>query len=84
MMNSVCSCDGPVIAASKSMDNNMCCSRRGVVVVPRGESSSSSRNVCGVARASMVDSYESSSDLVKRMERAWLISQIKFKSFSFF
>ncbi|KAG6770840.1 hypothetical protein POTOM_026539 [Populus tomentosa] len=83
-MNSVCSCDGPVIAASKSVDNNMCCLRRGVVVVPHGESSSSSRKVCGVARASMVDSYESSSDLVKRMERAWLISQIKFKSFSFF
>jgi hypothetical protein len=50
-MNSVCSCDGPVIAASKSMDNNMCCLRRGVVVVPHGESSSGSRKVCGVARA---------------------------------
>ncbi|XP_077238186.1 dnaJ/Hsp40 cysteine-rich domain superfamily protein [Tasmannia lanceolata] len=31
--------------------------------------------VCGGARASMVDSYESSSDFVKRMEQAWLISQ---------
>ena len=48
MMNSVCSCDGPVIAASKSMDKNMCC-LRGVVVLPHGESSSSSRKVCGVA-----------------------------------
>ncbi|KAL7001790.1 hypothetical protein U1Q18_002938 [Sarracenia purpurea var. burkii] len=31
---------------------------------------------CGVrVRASMVDSYESSSHFAKRMERAWLISQ---------
>ncbi|CAK7353992.1 unnamed protein product [Dovyalis caffra] len=80
MMNSLSSCNRPMIAAAKSMDNSMSCLRRGggggaVVVVPHGTSSSSSRRVCGVVRASMVDSYESSSDFVKRMEQAWLISQ---------
>jgi hypothetical protein len=49
---------------------------RGVVVVSLGSSSRSSRRGCGVVRASMVDSYESSSDFVKRMEQAWLISQV--------
>jgi hypothetical protein len=73
-----------MIAAAKSMDINMSCLRRGVVIVPHGTSNSSSRRVCGVVRASMVDSYESSSDIAKRMEQAWLISQVKFKSFSFF
>lgn len=41
---------------------------------------------CGI-RASMVDSdsYESSSNFVKRMEQAWLISQVcSFFLFSFF
>ncbi|PON73191.1 Heat shock protein DnaJ, cysteine-rich domain containing protein [Parasponia andersonii] len=33
-----------------------------------------SSRVCGV-RASMVDSYESSSNFIKRMEQTWLISQ---------
>ncbi|GMN45573.1 hypothetical protein TIFTF001_014756 [Ficus carica] len=37
-------------------------------------SRSLSSRVCGV-RASMVDSYESSSNFIKRMEQAWLISQ---------
>jgi hypothetical protein len=73
-----------MIAAAKSMDINMSCLRRGVVIVPHGTSNSSSRTVCGVVRASMLDSYESSSDIAKRMEQAWLISQVKFKSFSFF
>ena len=61
------------------MDNNMSCIRRagaGVVVVSYGSSSRSSRRGCGVVRASMVDSHESSSDFVKRMEQAWLISQV--------
>ena len=49
---------------------------RGVVVVSLGSSSRSSRRGCGVVRASMVDSYESYSDFVKRMEQAWLISQV--------
>ncbi|KAG5541249.1 hypothetical protein RHGRI_021179 [Rhododendron griersonianum] len=36
-----------------------------------------SRNTCSVGvRASMVDSTESSSNFAKRMERAWLISQV--------
>ncbi|XP_044464639.1 chaperone protein DnaJ [Mangifera indica] len=34
-----------------------------------------SRVVFGGARASMVDSYESSSDFARRTEQAWLISQ---------
>lgn len=38
-----------------------------------------SRNTCSVGvRASMVDSTESSSNFAKRMERAWLISQVRF------
>ncbi|KAJ6361231.1 hypothetical protein OIU78_001800 [Salix suchowensis] len=64
-----------MIAAAKSMDINMFCLRRGVVIVTHGTSNSSSRRVCGAVRASMVDSYESSSDFSKRMEQAWLISQ---------
>ncbi|XP_065848744.1 uncharacterized protein [Euphorbia lathyris] len=45
------------------------------VVVPRGSKfAGASYRVC-VVKASMVDSYESSSDFSKRMEQAWLISQ---------
>ena len=77
-MNSVCSCSRPMIAAAKSMDINVFCFRRGVVIVTHGTSKSSSRRVCGAVRASMVDSHESSSDFSKRMEQAWLISQVKF------
>ncbi|KAJ6673890.1 PLASTID TRANSCRIPTIONALLY ACTIVE PROTEIN [Salix viminalis] len=47
----------------------------GFVVVSHGTSSRSSSRGCGGVRASMVDSYESSSDFVKRMEQAWLISE---------
>lgn len=39
-----------------------------------------SRVVFGGARASMVDSYESSSDFARRTEQAWLISQVFFFS----
>ncbi|KAJ6383102.1 hypothetical protein OIU77_031514 [Salix suchowensis] len=64
-----------MIVAAKSVDINMFCLRRGVVLVTHCTSNSSSRRVCGAVRASMVDSYESSSDFSKRMEQAWLISQ---------
>ncbi|KAL5782982.1 hypothetical protein ACOSP7_008011 [Xanthoceras sorbifolium] len=47
---------------------------RVVGVVPRGTSVTSARRIRG-ARASMVDSYGSSSNFVRRMEQAWLISQ---------
>lgn len=46
-------------------------SSRNVEIVVKSKKS----RVCG-ARASMVDSYESSSNFVHRMEQAWLISQV--------
>ncbi|KAB5513819.1 hypothetical protein DKX38_027725 [Salix brachista] len=48
----------------------------GFVVVSHGTCSRSSSRGCGGVRASMVDSYESSSGFVKRMEQAWLISEM--------
>ncbi|KAL5559628.1 hypothetical protein UlMin_035839 [Ulmus minor] len=46
-----------------------------VVLVPRGTTTRSVRSRVSGVRASMVDSYESSSNFIKRMEQAWLISQ---------
>ncbi|CAL5327342.1 unnamed protein product [Camellia sinensis] len=67
----------------KSIDNNN--NNNNSFVLPRrlsigGQSIRDGRvlnsRVCGVRiRASMVDSYESSSNFVKRMEKAWIISQ---------
>ncbi|CAL5375066.1 unnamed protein product [Camellia sinensis] len=69
----------PPMISIKSIDNN------NNFVLPRrlsigGQSIRDGRvlnsRVCGVRiRASMVDSYESSSNFVKRMEKAWIISQ---------
>ncbi|GFY96798.1 hypothetical protein Acr_11g0011040 [Actinidia rufa] len=62
----------------KSIDN------KSIFVSPRrlsiaGESLRHGSKFCGVGvRASMVDSTESSSDFAKRMDRAWLISQVQF------
>ncbi|CAL5419388.1 unnamed protein product [Camellia sinensis] len=71
----------PPMISIKSIDNNNSSS----FVSPRrlsigGQSIRHCRvlnsRVCGVRiRASMVDSYESSSNFAKRMEKAWLISQ---------
>ncbi|KAI7979956.1 hypothetical protein LOK49_Contig215G00009 [Camellia lanceoleosa] len=76
-----CICCRPMISI-KSIDNN---NNNNSFVLPRrlsigGQSIRDGRvlnsRVCGVRiRASMVDSYESSSNFVKRMEKAWLISQ---------
>lgn len=61
----------PVIAP-KAMESMSFASPIGIqVVVPR---STSSRAF--VLRASMVNSYENSSNFVQRMEKAWLISQV--------
>ncbi|KAA8521474.1 hypothetical protein F0562_012147 [Nyssa sinensis] len=77
---SSCMCCRPVISV-KSIDNGFASSGRVLVgaesiIHGHGHVFSKAMNyrVCGV-RASMVDSYESSSNFVKRMERAWVISQ---------
>jgi hypothetical protein len=50
------------------------------VTVPRGTTATTARStnsrVCAV-RASLVDSYESSFNFASRMEKAWLISQVR-------
>ncbi|KAK2658852.1 hypothetical protein Ddye_005385 [Dipteronia dyeriana] len=80
-------CCRSTVVATKSMQNvsslttqnapmNMMMMIRVVGVVPRGTSVNSDRRRVRGARASMVDSYESSSNnFVRRMEQAWLISQ---------
>ncbi|KAF3446162.1 hypothetical protein FNV43_RR11341 [Rhamnella rubrinervis] len=77
-MTSCMSCR-PVVVAKPIRDKSFLSSTRALncaeFVVPPGTITRSlSSRVCGV-RASMVDSYESSSNFVKRMEQAWLISQ---------
>ena len=68
-----------LVIAQKPNDNKMLVLPIGNrVFVPHGTTTTSrpsSSRVC-VVRASMVDSYESSFDFVKRMEKAWLISQV--------
>lgn len=77
MRSCVCYCCGSTMVA-KFMDNitSIVSTKRGaapsISLVPHGATTSRVRGV----RASMVDSYESSSDFVKRMEQAWLISQV--------
>ncbi|KAJ9702775.1 hypothetical protein PVL29_004486 [Vitis rotundifolia] len=71
MSTCVCCCRPAILGKSKEGVSN------GVVLKPPGSISSSrsmNSRVFGV-RASMVDSYESSSNFAKRMEQAWLISQ---------
>lgn len=72
------SCNMPAIVA-KPIENKSFVSIGTRVVVPHGTTATTARTgsssrVC-VVRASMVDSYGSSFDFVKRMETAWLISQ---------
>ena len=73
-------CCSRLVIAPKPIDNRILVSPIGMrVFVPHGTTTTarptSSSRVC-VVRASMVDSYESSFDFVKRMEKAWLISQV--------
>ncbi|RVX19926.1 hypothetical protein CK203_004974 [Vitis vinifera] len=71
MSTCVCCSTPAILGKSKEGVSN------GVVLKPPGSISSSrsmNSRVFGV-RASMVDSYESSSNFAKRMEQAWLISQ---------
>ncbi|KAJ0089839.1 hypothetical protein Patl1_12614 [Pistacia atlantica] len=81
-----CSCRSPVAVVKKSPRNMSSVSLPSKVpirfaVVPPGTSLSSARRTVDMnsrafgARASMVDSYESSSNFIRRMEQAWLISQ---------
>ncbi|XP_059640395.1 uncharacterized protein LOC132282667 [Cornus florida] len=76
-MSSTCMCCRLVIP-TKSINNSFLSVPIGVESIPHGRVHVSTKpinsRVC-VVRASMVDSYESSSNFVKRMERAWLISQ---------
>ncbi|XP_048228348.1 uncharacterized protein LOC8274153 [Ricinus communis] len=62
-------CGSPAIVANVSTNR----APINMGVVPRGTTTAFAR-VCRV-RASVVDSYESSSNFIKRMEQAWLISQ---------
>ncbi|XVF89432.1 hypothetical protein PTKIN_Ptkin19aG0129700 [Pterospermum kingtungense] len=83
-MKSCANCYRPVIVAKliDKKDMSFVSTSRvafGSGVVPRGTTKISTARykgsrVLGV-RASVVDSYESSSDFVKRMEKAWVISQ---------
>ncbi|XVF35702.1 hypothetical protein REPUB_Repub18cG0168800 [Reevesia pubescens] len=80
-MKSCASCNRPVIVG-KSIDHkdmsfvstNRVAFGSGVVPQVTTTARSKGSRVLGV-RASAVDSYESSSDFVKRMEKAWVISQ---------
>ncbi|EEF46844.1 conserved hypothetical protein [Ricinus communis] len=69
MTNCICYCGSPAIVANVSTNR----APINMGVVPRGTTTAFAR-VCRV-RASVVDSYESSSNFIKRMEQAWLISQ---------
>lgn len=87
--SSCCSCravDVVTKSIDKKMDFALLTIKSPMRVVPRGTSiTSTRRSVCGVGvRASVVDSYESSSNFVKRMEQAWLISQVLFMNFHLF
>ncbi|KAL4650659.1 uncharacterized protein LOC142622561 [Castanea sativa] len=79
-MTTSCMCCSRLMIAPKPIDNKILVSPIGNrAFVPQGTTTTTARptsssRVC-VVRASMVDSYESSFDFVKRMEKAWLISQ---------
>ncbi|XP_021276160.1 protein disulfide-isomerase LQY1, chloroplastic [Herrania umbratica] len=81
-MKSCASCYRPVIVG-KSIDKkdvSFASTNRvafGDGVVPQGSTTTArSKGLRGLSvSASAVDSYESSSDFVKRMEKAWVISQ---------
>ncbi|XVE97311.1 hypothetical protein REPUB_Repub03eG0008800 [Reevesia pubescens] len=83
-MKSCADCYRPLMVVGKSIDKkdmSFFSTNRvtfGAGVVPQGTTttttSSKGSRVLGVG-ASAVDSYESSSDFVKRMEKAWVISQ---------
>lgn len=87
-----CLCCRPAIVA-KSIHNEGFASpsralNRVAGVVPSGTNGRSFSSRFRGVRASAVDSYESSSDFVNRMEKAWLISKVIlinhiFQNFSF-
>ncbi|XP_030468717.2 uncharacterized protein LOC115687339 [Syzygium oleosum] len=78
MMSCACCCScRPLIVPKSSVDCGSSQARRNAVCVisPHGATARGKRSRFVGVRASTVDSYESSSDFVKRMEQAWLISQ---------
>ncbi|KAL3747909.1 hypothetical protein ACJRO7_016688 [Eucalyptus globulus] len=78
MMSCACSCScGPLIVPKSSVGRGSSRARRNAVGVisPHGSTGRGERSGFVGVRASMVDSYENSSDFAKRMEQAWLISQ---------
>ncbi|KDP33492.1 hypothetical protein JCGZ_07063 [Jatropha curcas] len=78
MTNCICYC-GKSVIVPKSIDKmSFTVSTKPVLirlgVVPSSTTTVSTSRV-SLVRASMVDSYESSSNFARRMEQAWLISQ---------
>ncbi|KAK3439639.1 hypothetical protein EUGRSUZ_C04033 [Eucalyptus grandis] len=83
MMSCACSCScGPLIVPKSSVGRGSSRARRNAVGVisPHGSTGRGERSGFVGVRASMVDSYENSSDFAKRMEQAWLISQVRVSS----
>ena len=84
-MKSCASCYRPVIVGKSfdKKDMSFVSTNRvafGAGVVPQGTTTavrSQGSRLLGV-RSSAVDSYDSSSDFVKRMEKAWVISQVQY------
>ncbi|WCJ30432.1 DnaJ/Hsp40 cysteine-rich domain superfamily protein [Euphorbia peplus] len=80
MMNCICCCSKPSIFPKSIEKMSFASSSNsppisfGGAVPNRSIFAGAGARVC-IVKASMVDSYESSSDFTKRMEQAWLISQ---------
>ncbi|KAI0511206.1 hypothetical protein KFK09_011831 [Dendrobium nobile] len=86
-----CSCSGGGAAISIAGSKLLCLSvplrRYSLVIAAAGSGAFPSKSyrkafTSLLVRASAVDSYENSSDFVKRMEQAWLISQVLVCSYS--
>ncbi|CAI9094706.1 OLC1v1030491C2 [Oldenlandia corymbosa var. corymbosa] len=81
MSTGCCCCSSPVVSISSSRKlstkNLDFAARTQIRAVGLGNYVSGRRWIrpCVVVKASAVDSYESSSNFINRMERAWLISQ---------
>ncbi|OWM86824.1 uncharacterized protein LOC116186950 [Punica granatum] len=76
MTGCVCCCRPSIVPKSTVNCSRLRRTRAGVVVfAPRGREVGHACSKSRGVRASIVDSYESSSDFVKRMEQAWEISQ---------
>ncbi|XP_021889402.1 uncharacterized protein LOC110808270 [Carica papaya] len=70
-----CVCCRPMTRPKPLYFSSSLSTTRLVTAFPVVLHSASASSRVSLVRASVVDSYESSSDFVKRMEQAWLISQ---------